>query len=79
MISFSSPLSVDQILDTIRDWLRATGRKPEHLKRIEDGFAHHTYEYDQEGTWIHIRDDNHIDPGKFSVSLMLIKEDANKP
>jgi hypothetical protein len=74
MISFSSPLSVDQILDTVRDWLRSTGRKPEHLKRIEDAFAHHTYEYDQEGTWIHIRDDNHIDPGKFSISLMLIKK-----
>jgi len=79
MISFSTPLSVDQILDTVRKWLRSTGRNPEHLKRIEDAFAHHTYEYDQEGTWIHIRDDNHIDPGKFSVSLMLINDDANNP
>ena len=73
MISFSSPLSVDQILDTVREWLRSTGRNPEHLKRIEGAFAHHTYEYNQENTWIHIRDDNHIDPGKVSVSLILPK------
>jgi hypothetical protein len=74
MISYSSSLSVDQILEGVRKWLKENGRDPDHLKRVENASAHQTYDYNEEGIWIMLRDENDINPGKVSVSLMLIKK-----
>lgn len=77
-IMFHSQLLIDQILETVRKWLKENGRNPDHLKRVENAFAHHTYNYSEEGIWVLLRDDDHFESGKTLVSVTLEPRDANK-
>jgi len=77
-ISYHTASPIDEVLIRMRQWLLDAKLDPKQLKRVENAYAHHTYDYNEDGVWVMISDDTYWEPGKISVFLMLTKKEANK-
>ena len=77
-VSFHTSMPIEDVLTSVRGWLKARGGDPDDLERIEDAYAHHTYSYRAGGVMVSIQDDTYWEPGKIAVSLLLNKDNANK-
>jgi len=77
-VSFHTSMPIEDVLTSVRGWLKARGGDPDDLERIKDAYAHHTYSYRAGGVMVSIQVDTYWEPGKITVSLLLNKVNANK-
>lgn len=74
-VSFQSQLSIEDILDSTREWLKSIGRNPAHLEVVEGAYPQNSYRYNREGIWVDLSEDDRIAQGIY-VALYLTNKDA---